>query len=453
MKITPSVIEEFRSALPPGSVLSDVKPFSQDFGATDVQVPAAVVMVRTEADVSAALRVATRTSTPVTIRGAGHSCGGQTLSDGGVVLLNFSEQGCDLEVREDGLVDVSARSPWGAVERRLNQHELAVPVLPAYLDLTVGGTLSVGGYGYLSLRRGAQVDAVEALRIVTSAGDALWCDRQNHPDLFRYSLAGLGQLGVIERARFYPVSRPEAVHVVTFGIPSTSALVELIAELASSPELIAGFGAYGHATGGFNVEVEVHAPDKAAAANAIAKLTAARASRRSVDIALHAELPFHLHAGNATLLATCPAHRPVWCDYVLPLSSVETFVTSITRHIVQTGAASRLKSIYLLGIQPCGPERALPLAAHHIPTESGLLAGVGMYFMVPPGDELGLSLAKAAHRLALEFCIDCGGRPYRYGVGQLSQGQREHAYGQAFSEAKALKAHYDPQGLLNPSAG
>jgi FAD/FMN-containing dehydrogenase len=79
--------------------------------------------------------------------------------------------------------------------------------LTGYLGLTVGGTLSVGGISTL-YQQGAQIDAVQALQVVTGHGDIVWCSETDNADLFSAALGGLGQVGIITRARLELVPAP-----------------------------------------------------------------------------------------------------------------------------------------------------------------------------------------------------------------------------------------------------
>jgi cytokinin dehydrogenase len=75
------------------------------------------------------------------------------------------------------------------------------PVLTGYIGLSVGGTLSVGGISP-TLARGAQVDYVRELDVVTGTGDLVTCSPGRHGELFLAALGGLGQCGIITRAVF-----------------------------------------------------------------------------------------------------------------------------------------------------------------------------------------------------------------------------------------------------------
>jgi len=81
----------------------------------------------------------------------------------------------------------------------------------------VGGTLSVGGTGEMSYRYGAQVDHVLELDLVTGAGDVVTCSPELNGELFQMTLAGLGQCGIIVRARLQLVGAPKYVAMRTFA--------------------------------------------------------------------------------------------------------------------------------------------------------------------------------------------------------------------------------------------
>src|SRR4030095_247652 len=93
-------------------------------------------------------------------------------------------------------LDVDAGADWGAVVQAALSHGLTPPVLTAYLGLTVGGTLSIGGIGTTTFRHGAQVDHVRELQVVTGEGQVLTCSETRHRDLFEVALAGQGQCAI-----------------------------------------------------------------------------------------------------------------------------------------------------------------------------------------------------------------------------------------------------------------
>jgi len=77
--------------------------------------------------------------------------------------------------------DVDAGATWRALLERTLARGLSPPTLTDYQDLSVGGTLSVGGIGGGGFRYGAQVDNVIALEVVTGEGRRMRCSPTPRP--------------------------------------------------------------------------------------------------------------------------------------------------------------------------------------------------------------------------------------------------------------------------------
>lgn len=173
---------------------------STDFGRLIEQVPSAVVRPIDAEDVIQVVRYAASRSIPLAVRGAGLSQGGQSLGEGGIVLDTSALDGLALD--EDGASFVAGSgTTWKTVARACLEHGLLPPVRTYTLLPTVGGTLSVGGVGSSSFRCGLQVDSCTEIELVTGAGEHLRCSPDRNPDLFHWTLGGLGQLGIIVSAR------------------------------------------------------------------------------------------------------------------------------------------------------------------------------------------------------------------------------------------------------------
>jgi cytokinin dehydrogenase len=74
---------------------------------------------------------------------------------------------------------------------------LAPKVIPLNLDLTVGGTLSAGGFGSTSHRFGPIVSNVPSVSVVTASGDIVVCGPTRERSVFDAALGGVGRGGVI----------------------------------------------------------------------------------------------------------------------------------------------------------------------------------------------------------------------------------------------------------------
>ncbi|HLQ66676.1 MAG TPA: FAD-binding protein [Candidatus Limnocylindrales bacterium] len=172
-----------------------------NFGHLFRSTPRLLVEPRRASDVAAAIRFARQEGLTVATRGAGHSQSHLGLSDGGI-LIAMGALDRVISVDADRLTaDVEGGVLWGSLLERLKPLGLAPPVLTNNLNVTVGGTLSIAGIGVASFRHGTQGDQVEELDVVTGAGESITCGPERNPELFDAVIAGLGQAGVVTRAR------------------------------------------------------------------------------------------------------------------------------------------------------------------------------------------------------------------------------------------------------------
>ncbi|XBI11322.1 hypothetical protein VPH35_138407 [Triticum aestivum] len=181
---------------------------SSDFGHIVEAAPNGVFHPVSPADIAALIRFSLYQQTPFTVapRGKGHSSRGQALAPGGIVVdmpsLGRGDHGHRVNVSIDGMyVDVGGEQLWFDVLHATLKHGLTPRVWTDYLRITVGGTLSNAGIGGQVFRHGPQISNVRELDVVTGTGDMITCSPGNNSDLFYGALGGLGQFGVITRAR------------------------------------------------------------------------------------------------------------------------------------------------------------------------------------------------------------------------------------------------------------
>src|SRR5438046_10597545 len=143
---------------------------SEDFGHVMRSAPLRVVAPRWVEEVVTVVADAATHGIRLTVRGLGHSCGGQTLAERSAVLDTSQLS----RVGEVDLARRTVRCEGGARLREVVAETLRHGWLPRtltnLLDLTVGGVLSVGGVGPASHRYGPLVSGVAGLDVVTGAG-------------------------------------------------------------------------------------------------------------------------------------------------------------------------------------------------------------------------------------------------------------------------------------------
>ena len=155
---------------------------------------------RQPSDVVAILKHANQQRISLSVRGRGRSQSGQSLSPEGLVVetrhLNQMEYGLSQPQR----IRCGAGVTWRQLVEHCAPQGYLPYVMPLNLDLTVGGTLSVGGVGANSHRFGPAIAHVDALEVITGAGDWVACSADTELDLFHGVLAGLGRCGMITAA-------------------------------------------------------------------------------------------------------------------------------------------------------------------------------------------------------------------------------------------------------------
>ena len=182
---------------------------ADDFGHIVHKRPQALLKPASVADIAGVLRWAGSRGLQVAARGQGHSTYGRSMADGGVVL-DMSTMNTIHHVHSDRIT-VEAGATWSKVLSATLPRGLTPPVLTNYLELSVGGTLAVGGIGGTTFRYGMQTDNVIELSVVTGDGRELVCSASSNSDLFDAVRGGLGQCGVITRATIRLIRAPERV--------------------------------------------------------------------------------------------------------------------------------------------------------------------------------------------------------------------------------------------------
>lgn len=175
---------------------------ADDFGHIVHHTSWAVLVPASAHDIAKAIKFARKQGLKVAAaRGIGesHSTYGQAQVEAGIVIdmsaLNeIHEVNCN-----NALVDAGVR--WNELLAVTVPLGKSPPVLTDYIDLSVGGTLSVGGIGGQASKYGLQVDNVLELEVVTGEGKVLKCSPHQHADLFNAMRCGFGQFGIIVRAR------------------------------------------------------------------------------------------------------------------------------------------------------------------------------------------------------------------------------------------------------------
>lgn len=434
-----------------GRVCGDVatlKASSSDFGRIAHEQPLLVVEATCEQDIIHCLTINREYGIPVKMRGTGHTFNGQSLCEGGIIISNSQDHG-EIRVLDNDSVEVTARTPWYQLEVELNKRERSVPVLTDYLGLTVGGTLSVGGYGARSIASGAQIEQVERLRLILPNGEAIWCSPEENQDLFHFGLGTMGQLGIIERVIIKTV--PFRKQSVSFGYyhPNLLDLAKSIQWMHESDGPLPDFfhallldgvilSKYGREYLDGQVERNKWHP-QLIPTQPPAKIQAVENyALWSHDLQVHWMQQF-------------PTHKAIWGDYFFDYQGFLHFTEVVTEKL-ETPVAPYMWGVYVMVSGKTERSSLFPFIPSSKSSPKPLAYSLGVYNLIPTNDHKGLDQVQALQASLLDACIRLGGLPYLYGSYKLDREKMEIIYGEPYQRLREMRQALDPTGLVNPGA-
>jgi len=412
-----------------------------DYGGIVYKQSAIIVRPTHTADISATFQFARKHRLPVSIRGAGHSCKGQSLCEGGITLLNTRNE-ASFRLLGDHRVEAATGTSWGQLSTALSQKNLSPRVSTSHPGVTIGGTLSAGGYGLQSVVYGGQIDQVERLYLIKPDGEAVWCSPTENAQLFAYSLGGLGQIGFIEKVVMRVRPQPAPIRWLLYKQESIDEVVASMAWLEDLPNnAIHGFSAvylFGkHAFSLYGVE-EPHVTE------------------------FVKRLPYPLRHKHYHRIGEPPqfrdnastaVHQQPFCpavDYLFAYDQLAGFLNKVNTLWDQYELKACAPTCLLHAIRP-SQSHLHPFAATNFGDPNSLKYLVGIYPVIPPDAPEVLAQVRQALRLLLQACVAANGRPYLYGWHELNHDMKQNLYGESYKVWQALCRQLDPDGILKRS--
>jgi cytokinin dehydrogenase len=413
------------------------------------KVPAAVLRPGSVQDVVKMVQYANRHSLKVATRGQAHSQYGQTQAEGGIVVDSRTLHA--VRVIAPVSVDVQAGALWADVATTTLAKGLTPRVFPATcMDLSVGGTLNVGGLGNTSARHGAIVDNVLELDVVTGDGRLITCSPDRDSELFNMVLAGMGQCAIIVGARIPLV--PAASHVMlqtlTYASPERYLADQLL--VAKDSRFDSQRGNMIRKNGGdwtFAMELGKFfsppgEPDPAAWKSGL-RFDSAPAPQRMT----YREYLFRFEARNAATFSRIVPR--VFITAWIPASATREYLGHVTALSPEQLGFAQADGIETSGFYPMNSRRfTRPL--FKVPAEDQFFT-FWIFRSAPAGNDVALAAMIASNRDLLARMTAAGGKRYiPYGM-ILSRAEWQEHYGpqlwQRFSQAKRK---YDPKQVLSP---
>ncbi len=420
---------------------------ADDYGHLVSRTPVAVLRPGSVQDVVRVVRFAQRRGIRVAMRGQGHSTSGQAqVADG--VVIDMSTLAAVHEILPDRAV-VDAGVTWSELARQTLARGLTPPVLTDYLDLSVGGTLAVGGIGGATQRYGLQVDTALELEVVTGRGELLRCSPTRRRALFEAALGGLGQAALIVRATVALVPAPTGARGYQLFYPDLDTYLEDQRRALADGRFGSLEGQASPLASGtgweFVVDAAVYhdgtAPDDAEVLRDL-RFDPARTVVTDYAFAdwidrLRPTVEFLKSIGAWSL------PHP-WINVFLPDSRTAEVVSATLADltVADTGQGPVLLYPFRTGLL------RRPLVA--VPREPTAFLFALLRTTVPPTSA---ESQLAGNRTLYERTRDAGGKRYPIGSVPFTPADWRDHFGPRHPLLRAAKAQWDPQGILTPGQG
>src|SRR6476469_9595258 len=256
-----SIVDELTSALGAEKIALDettLAAYAVDQAPVlDYQLPQAVVLAESVADVQAAVRACAARRVPLVARGAGTGVSGGAHASEGCVVLSLERMNRILDLNPD---DETAVVEPGVINAYLNAaaavHGLMYAPDPAsYKISTIGGNVATNAGGLRCAKYGVTRDSVLALDVVLADGSLIHTGHQTFKGVAGYDLTGLfvgseGTLGIVVGVTVRLKYLPRDVHTIAAFYPdfrSAAAGVLAVGRARVQPAIMelldGGFGA------------------------------------------------------------------------------------------------------------------------------------------------------------------------------------------------------------------
>jgi cytokinin dehydrogenase len=413
---------------------------ADDFGHIVRKMPAAVLRPGGAQDIAQLIQFANQRGLKVATRGRGHSFLGQTQVEGGVVIDSSTLNSVRIvKSGAGGIAEIGAGAQWSAVVSAANAEKLTPPVIVDTF-LSVGGTISTGGFGVTTYNQGLQVDHVQELEVVTGDGRIVTCSDERNSDLFNAMLGGLGQCGIITKVVMRLIAAPANVLFLRMNYDDFQTASADLALLAKDGRFhhLDGRGA-ARQGGGVAYYVEGGAFYDAPDAPDEAKLTAGlRFASKTAAVMTYEQ---YYRREEVCTLCTTPLQKP-FVYLCLPASRYVEYTSSIL--------SSPTESAFLTPRMSAWRRSAIKRPLIRLPDEE-IVFRFQLSRVLPASTDTQLMIA--LNRTLYERARDMGGYRMTSSAVPFSPADWMRHYGPAWQSIQAAKMRFDPKNVLTPGHG
>lgn len=426
----------------------------EDFGHLVRGDSRGVVRPRDVGEVEAVVREARALGVKLTPRTGGLGQSGQSVARSGLTLELGRLATVGEPDRERRTIRVGPGASWRAIAARTAPLGLLPPVMPLNLDLTVGGTLSAGGFGSSSHRFGIAASHVASATVVTGTGDTLRCGPTEERALFDAVFGGLGRVGVLAEVelRLRAVAPRVRTKVARYG--DLESLLADARQLQAEPAVthlevachgaVTGMRASGdlrrpHVDWSFSLHVGVEVDPAGGHASVLDALRGAILYEDEDSVLGHASRYEQRHAFMRATGAWNERHP--WFEVILPSATASSTIRRALELLPPFFGDGHRVLLFADGDRPRGVA---------FPDEPAVGFAVLPAAIPPALLDPALEALRAVHTL----CVEAGGK--RYGSGWLfepgADDWRRH-YGASYAALCEAELRYDPQALFDSCLG
>lgn len=407
--------------------------------------PDAAVEVTSTEQAAAVVKLCAEAGVPVTVRGAGTGqAGGSVPVEGGVVLslkgmdqiLEFDEAARTLRVQPGVLLqDVKAEA---------EKHGLYYPPDPGEKTATIGGNAATNASGPYAVKYGVTRDYIAALTVVRADGNA---ETLSGADL-ESVIGSEGTLAVITELTLKLIDKPKADAILLFPFMDTETCLNAANTLLAkdyAPAVVEYMDTdivefSGNVTGNPVFPVEMDGER----VGATLMLTLEGEDDDSVMEKMEeiAELAEEIECLDILVGDTPTMKREFWAAHDAFHTSMESGAKNAIEYNITVPAEKIAEMVEYAKAE--GEAKGLKVMAYaHV--GSG-----GMHIHAVSDGEKAEFAAKVIELAALIYgkCSELGGSIRgEYGIGCA---KKQYLGAEALDKFSALKAKYDPKGILNP---
>ena len=422
---------------------------ADDFGHLVHRQPLAVLRPGSVSDVVKLVRFARRNDIQVAARGQAHSTQGQSQVEAGVVVDMATLASVQEINATNALVDGGTR--WLDLLAQAVPQGLTPPTLVDFLELTVGGTVSLGGIGSQAFRHGPNVDNVLELEVVTGEGELVSCSPTQNVALFDAARSGLGQFGLIVRARVRLIAAPPNARLYQAFYSSLPAFLSDLERLIDDGrfDTVQGF-AVPDGAGSWLYQLETSKYFAPGGEPDDASLLSGLAFNPGTQTAL--DLTYFDYLNRLAPLVAFLRQIGAWA---LPHPWVNLFVPAAN---AQTLIGETLTSLTVDDVGQ-GPILIYPFNREHFRTPFFRVPDSRHFFIfallrnaVPPTPERTAQLV-AANRALFERAASLGGKRYPFDSVPMTRHDWQQHYQPLWGAFVRAKRHFDPDEILTPGQG